>query len=262
MSLFSLITTLLFSTIPFSKGERLKFDVYYGFLRLGTLNMRVLREDTLRGHNVFVIMMDAHSEGAGALFTVADTIYSFVDADSLYTLRYIKKLREGKFNDSLLIDYYPDSGFALYSKGKKKENLLYGAVDPLGLYYYIRTLELKSKDTLKVPYHVDRRNKDAKIFVAGIRSCKDRGRKTKCYVLKPDLQGGIIKGGGKAEIYLTADSLRLPVFMKSKLYFGSLKVRLASYTPPKKPLSPAVDSLNSTVKNIPHEKAVLHKEKK
>ncbi len=230
MSLFSLFATILISLNPFSKGETLNFDVYYGFFKLGTMRMRVIRKDTLRNHNVFVVMMDARSEGAAALFTVADTIYSYIDADSFYTLRYIKKLKEGKFHDSLMIDYYQDSGFAIYSKGRKRENLLHGAVDPLGLYYYIRTVNLKSKDTLYVPYHVDRRNKKAKIVIEGIRSCKDRGRKTKCFVLKPDLSGGIIKGGGKAEIYLTADSLRLPVYMKSHLYFGSLKVKLRSYS--------------------------------
>ncbi len=232
MSLFSLFVTFLFSSAPFSQGESLSFDVYYGFLKLGTMRMRILKTDTLRNHRIFVIMMDARSEGAGALFTVADTIYSYIDADSFYTLRYIKKLKEGKFNDSLLIEYYPDSGFAIYSKGRKKENLLYGAVDPLGLYYYLRTLKLKSKDTLYVPYHVDRRNKNVRIVVRGIRSCKYKGDKIKCYVLEPDLKGGIIKGGGKAEIYLSADSLRLPVYMKSKLYFGSLKVRLKSYRAP------------------------------
>ncbi len=252
MSLFSLVAMFLLSSVlPFSTGEKLNFEVYYGFLRLGSMRMQILREDTLRGHRVFVIRMDARSEGAAAIFTVADTIYSYIDADSLYTLRYIKKLREGKFNDSLVIDYYPDSGFAVYSKGRKKENLSYGAVDPLGLYYYIRTVSLQPGDTLYVPYHVDRRNKIAKITVVGVRSCKYRGKKTKCYMLKPDLSGGIIKGGGKAEIYLSADSLRLPIYMKSRLYFGSLKVKLKSCVRPD--VVNHADTLMDTVKTYQNE---------
>ena len=230
MNLFSLL--FLFSLLPsaFLPGEKLIFDVSYGFIRLGTLKMEVIRTDTLRGKNVYVFRMTAKSEGAAALFTISDTIYSYVDIDSMYTLRYEKKIKEGHFNDSLIIDYYPDSGFATYSRGKnKRKKLVKGAIDPLGLYYLIRRLNIKSKDTITVPYHVDRRNKNVHIFVEGIRTCRDRGKKTKCYVLKPDLDGGIIKGGGKAEIYLTADSLRLPVFMKSKLYFGSLKVKLKKY---------------------------------
>ena len=233
MNLFSFLFFLSLLPSSFSPGEKLLFDVSYGFLRLGTLKMEVLRMDTLRGKNVYVFRMTARSEGAGALFTVSDTIYSYVAADSMYTLRYEKKIKEGHFNDSLIIEYYPDSGFATYSRGRsKKEKLLKGAIDPLGLYYLIRRLDIKSKDTITIPYHVDRRNKKVHIFVEGIKSCKCMGKKTKCYVLKPDLKGGIIKGGGKAVIFITADSLRLPVLMKSKLYFGSLKVNLKKYVPP------------------------------
>ncbi len=230
MTLFSLLFLFSLLPSPFSPGEKLIFDVSYGFIHLGTIKMEVLRTDSIRGKNVYVFRMTSKTEGTGALFIVADTIYSFVDIDSMYTLRYEKKLKEGHFSDSLVIDCYPDSGFATYSRGKRKrEKILKGAIDPLGLYYLIRRLRIKSKDTITVPYHVDRRNKHVHIFVEGIRTCKHRGKKTKCYVLKPDLGGGIIKGGGKAEIYLTADSLRLPVFMKSKLYFGSLKVKLKKY---------------------------------
>ncbi len=230
MSLLSFFLFLSLLPAPFSSGERLIFDVSYGFLKLGTLTMEVLRTDTLRGKNVYVFRMTAKSEGAGALFTVSDTIYSYVDTDSMYTLRYEKKLKEGHFNDSLVIDYYPDSGFATYSRGRsKRETLLKGAIDPLGLYYLIRRLKIKDKDTINIPYHVDRRNKIVHVFVKGIRSCRDRGIKKKCYFLEPDLKGGIIKGGGKAEILITADSLRLPVLMKSRLYFGSLKVKLREY---------------------------------
>lgn len=235
MHLFSFLLFTLLNPLLFSPGESLFFDVSYGFIQLGTVKMQVLRIDTLRSKKVYVFRMTAESAGAGALFTISDTIYSYVYFDSMYTLRYEKKLREGNFKDSLIIDYYHDSGFATYSRGRsKKEKLLKGAIDPLGLYYLIRRVPLKNKDTISVPYHVDRRNKIIHIFVEGVRSCKAMKQHTKCYVLKPDLEGGIIKGGGRAEILITADSLRLPVLIKSKFYFGSLKLKLKKYTPGEK----------------------------
>lgn len=235
MSLFS-ISLLLFNilSLPFDSGEKLTFDVSYGLFHVGVINMEVVKKDTLRGKKVYVLRMIAKTEGAGALFTVGDTIYSYITCDSMYTLRYEKKLKEGHFRDSLVIDYFPDSGFAIYSKGRKKEKLLKYAIDPLGLYYLIRTLNIKIKDTLVVPYHVDRRNKFIHIFVDGIKSCKYKDRKTKCYILRPDLKGGIIKGGGRAEILITTDSLKLPVLIKSRLYFGSLSAKLKEYIPPLK----------------------------
>jgi len=228
--IFHLLVSFLLPS-PFKKGEKLIFDVSYGFLPLGILKMEIIGRDTLRGRDVYVLRMTAETRGMGALFTVADTIYSYITSDSMYTLKYEKKLKEGHFRDSLVINYFPDSGFALYSKGKKKEKLLKGAIDPLGLYYLIRRLDINSGDTITVPYHVDRRNRQVHIFVQGVKKCGYNGAKTKCYDLMPDLDGGIIKGGGQAEILISYDSLRLPIIFNSRLYFGTLKAKLIEYIP-------------------------------
>ncbi len=218
--------------VPFGKGEQITFGVSYGFLHMGTLKLQCEGVDTLRGYNAYVFHMTARTKGAAnAFFRINDNIYSFVDTGRFQSLRYEKKIEEGKFRSHLTIDYFPDSGFAVYSVGKKRESIPPCALDPLSVYYYVRTVPLVPGKTINIPYHVDRRSRTLTIHVdRHLKKCKTPDGKKLCFVLKPDFKGAnIINSGGSMEMWLTDDSLKIPVLIKTKLFFGSLKGKIEQY---------------------------------
>ena len=52
-----------------------------------------------------------------------------------------------------------------------------------------------------------------------------------CFVIEPRLMtAGIFRREGKMQIWLSADKHKLPVMMRSKLYFGSVWAKLEGFT--------------------------------
>ena len=53
-----------------------------------------------------------------------------------------------------------------------------------------------------------------------------------CWVLQPMLRtAGLFKHTGQITVYITADSRRIPVLMKTKVFIGSVSAELTSYEP-------------------------------
>jgi len=224
----SIFLFLSFTFTPFKVGEKLIFDVSYGPFKAGEMILEVMKLDTLRGKEVYKFHLSARTMGTFSyFFKVADDLYSYVTTDSFFTLRYEKYLKEGKFTTEAWIDYYPQEDSARYPNGKSYP-IPHGALDPLSVYYYIRTKQLKPGDTLRVPFHVDRRSRMMKIIVLDYR--KFRGMN--CIVLKPDFkEANIIKSGGEMEVWLQIDEKKIPLQLRSKLFFGTLKAVLRDYVP-------------------------------
>jgi len=219
---------LVFSFSPFRVGEKLIFDVSYGPFKAGEMVLEVMKIDTLRGREVYKFHLSARTTGTfNYFFKVADDLYSYVTTDSFFTLKYEKYLKEGKFINETWIDYYPEVDSARYPNGKSYP-IPHGALDPLSVYYYVRTKDLKPGDTLIVPFHVDRRSRTMKIVVLGYRKFKG----VNCIILKPDFKGAnIIKSGGEMEVWLQKDEKKIPLQLRSKLFFGALKAILRDYLP-------------------------------
>ena len=228
VELKSIFLFLSFTFTPFKVGEKLIFDVSYGPFKAGEMILEVMKIDTLRGKEVYKFHLSARTTGTFSyFFKVADDLYSYVTTDSFFTLRYEKYLKEGKFTTEAWIDYYPQGDSARYPNGKSYP-IPHGALDPLSVYYYIRTKHLKPGDTLRVPFHVDRRSRMMKIIVLDYR--KFRGMN--CIVLKPDFkEANIIKSGGEMEVWLQIDEKKIPLQLRSKLFFGTLKAVLRDYVP-------------------------------
>ena len=232
----------LVSELPFEIGERLIFRLRYGFITAGQAEMKVLalKNDAAYGQYYHIQTTARSARSFDWFYKVRDVVNSFMDAQMLYSLHFEKLLREGGYKADTFVDYFPADSVARvkylrYKDGmkiRKKEEYEVkippgGVFDALSAFYYIRTLDLNSADTLYIPAHEKRKVYNLPVIVSGPEIVKVKAGKFRCWKLEPALmEEGIFKHEGKITFWLTDDALKIPVQMKTKVIVGHITAEL------------------------------------
>jgi len=84
--------------VPFGAGEKLVYSVQYGLVTAGEATLEVRNLAAIQGRTCYRIVSDARTnEFFSKFFEVRDRYESYMDTTNLYSLRYEKHVREGKF---------------------------------------------------------------------------------------------------------------------------------------------------------------------
>ena len=79
-------------------GEKLTFQITYGFYQAGTATMSVLDTLDINGSQCYHIKTTAHSNKfISSFYKVRDSVESFIDVDGIFSRRFEKRLREGGY---------------------------------------------------------------------------------------------------------------------------------------------------------------------
>ena len=210
---------------PFGVGERLKFEIKYGFISAGTATLGIPETVTERGYECYRIVSLAESNSFfSAFFTVRDVAESYLDTRELVPRRFEKRLREGNFraHDIVLFDH--DRHVALYPKrGDRLVPISVGAQDILSSLYYVRMMDLTVGRSTFIDNHADRKNYPLEIKVLRKERVKVPVGRFDCLVVEPVMRGaGLFSHQGRLTVWLTDDAARIPVLMKSKIMVGSI----------------------------------------
>ncbi len=214
--------------LPFGAGERLEFSVKFGLMPAGQLTLEVTRQEiTPEGDTLLEFLMEARTHGLfNAVFRVHDRIRSRVVVPPFASLEYEKHLQEGSYRAHRRILYDPGRQVAVYENGDTLPTPP-GALDPLALYYYLRTVPLKNGDTLHLPYHVDRESTWLRVYVTHEDRFQGPRGPEPVWILRSDLKAsGILKSGGDFVLWLSDDPRRLPLKIRTALSFGSMVATL------------------------------------
>src|SRR5215218_5337281 len=95
-----------FAPVPFVVGEELTFKATFGVLPAGTARMRVEGIDSIRGraayHLVFTI------DGGVPFFRVHDRYESWIDVETLSSLRHRQQISEGRYKRNTTYEIFPE----------------------------------------------------------------------------------------------------------------------------------------------------------
>ncbi|MCP4745324.1 MAG: DUF3108 domain-containing protein [Desulfobacteraceae bacterium] len=223
-------------SMPFSPGERLTFILKWAQIPAGEAVLEVLPMKTFEGAQAYHFRMTAESNSfVDVFYKVRDRIDSYVSEDMSRTIHYKKKQREGEHKKNVQVNFDWEKASAQYSDNDKQKDPITippNTFDPLSVFYYSRTQELKENSIIKTPVT------DGVKWVQGYaRITKKETIKVPCgefeaYLLEPDLQhvGGVFKKSKNASIklWISADERRLPVKIASKVAVGSFVGELVS----------------------------------
>ena len=220
----------------FLPGERLEFVVSFEFIHAGHASMEVLaEEENINGRDCYHIVSKARSNSTVDMFyKVRDKVETWRDIGTGYSRRYAKKLREGRHKYDRQVDYFPEDSIAIVDKKRKKnqlETLKVGPVqDILSCFYETRTRKLEVGKYIELDIEDDDKFYQLQVHVLGKEKVKVPAGEFECFIVEPRLKtSGLFRSEGTLQVWITDDENRMPVLMKSKLYFGRVFAKLVKY---------------------------------
>ena len=225
------------SSVPWS-GEELKYGVYYSFIKAGTAYIKSRGLTTVNGRAAYLLQTTAFSAAViDAFFKVRDVNYSWIDAETFYSLGYTQSVREGSYKrDEWLIFDYPRQLF--YGEIQKKEAprviagpLSMQVLDMLSSLYYVRAQKLEIGKDIVFDIINRERQYPLVVKVLGKETVKTDAGKFNCIVVEPQFRGeGIFVSKGKSlKVWLTDDEYKMPIKMKTEVFIGSVSAELLEY---------------------------------
>lgn len=220
--------------LAFGVGEHLDFDINYGFITAGTATMSVKRLIEYETRPCYLIETTAQSNSFFSTFyKVDDKVESIVDAVGLFSWRFEKNLSEGKYRANRKIEFDQHNRTAYYSKTPDEMDTTevpLHVLDVLGVFYYVRTQPLEVGKSIFVDNYNDGKLTKMEVRVLEKETITVAAGTFECFVVEPLMQSvGVFKHEGRLKVWLTADRVRLPVLMKSKVLVGSISAELTDY---------------------------------
>jgi len=215
--------------VAFGVGEKLTFDINYGFINAGTATMEVANLIEYEERPCYQIVTRALSNSFFSTFyKVDDRVESIIDAVGMYSWRFEKNLREGNYQADRMYSFDPFNQLVFYQKDTLETPP--AMQDALSVLYYVRTQNLKVGQSIFLDNFTDGKLYPMEVRVLEEETITVDAGTFDCLVLEPLTQSvGIFKHEGKLKVWVTNDRLKMPVLMKSKILVGSISAELTDY---------------------------------
>jgi hypothetical protein len=228
------VAAATFAPVPFGVGEKSTFEVRFGGVRVGTGLLEVVGIDKIRGRESWHTSFSV--QGGTFFYRVNDVYESWIDRENLNSLMFTRQLEEGTRERAQSFEILPERG-SYIERTKKKSTMKKTVADPLdeaAFLYFVRTIPLVVGQTYDIHrYFIPDRNPVRLRVLRKERITVPAGT-FNAIVIQPIIKTrGIFSEKGQAEVWLSDDSARVLLQVKSKLSFGSLNLYLKSYTPSK-----------------------------
>lgn len=219
-----------FAKVPWRIGEYFQFSIDWNGINGGSSLMQVQNLQRVGGRRAYRIVSKTESNSfVSKFYKVRDRAESYIDAESLYTLRFIKHLREGGYKADLDIRFDQANRKAIYSDGKVFD-VASGVHDVLSAFYYVRTKPLPDGATMVLPTHDNKKSYEMEVKVHKRERIEVPAGKFDCVLVEPILKSeGVFKSKGSILVWLTDDERRMPVLVRTKVPVGSINVALTDF---------------------------------
>lgn len=214
--------------LPFAVGERLSYDIAWGnFASVGKASFEVRQQGMLSGRSVFEFYGEASTVGAArTLVGVNDQASSFVAVDSLLPIKTDIRLREGRRNKQTSANYDWSKKTVALSNGTEVK-IVPSTYDLLSLFYAVRAADLKLGATYSFPFlDANHRMQLVKVRVVKqepIGSPIGTREALQLDILTPEPSQTLL-----AQVWVSNDKLRLPLYFATRTRFGELRFQLTS----------------------------------
>jgi hypothetical protein len=228
------VIELLPEFVGFGEGEKLVFSVQYGIVNAGEASLEIRNIASISDTDCYRIVSNARTNDVfSVFFKVRDRFESYLDTTELYSVRYEKHVREGKFRRDDIVEF--DQHAHTASQEDKLVPIAPRTQDVLSALYYVRTLPLEVGQSISVANHTDGKNYPLVINVLRRETVTVDAGTFDCFVVEPILRGpAIFTQKGRLTVWFTNDRYKIPVLMKSKVVIGSVAAVLKEYSLAKK----------------------------
>ncbi|UCE23298.1 MAG: DUF3108 domain-containing protein [Candidatus Zixiibacteriota bacterium] len=215
--------------VAFGVNEKFTYEINYGFINAGGATMEVARLIEYNSRPCYQTVTRAYSNSFFSnFFKVDDRVESIIDALGIFTWRFEKNLREGKYRSDRLYTF--DQNRNIVFSDKDTVEVAPYVQDALSVLYYVRTQQLEVGKSIFVQNFTDGEKYPLEVRVLRKEEVSVPAGTFDCIVVEPLLQSvGVFKHEGKLTVWLTDDRLKMPVLMKSKVLVGSIAAELSEF---------------------------------
>lgn len=222
----------------FSYGERLSFEISYGFLTAAEAFMNISPAPVIiNGRETYEINFDVNSRSSFDLvYKVRDNYKTYVDSKGLFPWKFEQHIRENTFKrdvediflqDSLKVQTKTDNA------NLKEFQVPAYVQDILSSFYYARTLDFRNSkegDIITIQYFYGDKYVPLDIRFEGREEVEVSSGKYRTFIVKPQLKEGFTSKTSDIYIWLSDDDRKIPVQVKMKIVIGSLVAELTDYS--------------------------------
>lgn len=218
---------------PFGVGERLQFDVNYGFITAGYAEMSIPSLDTVMETVTYKVLFTVRSTPTfDMFFEVRDRYETYLDTAAIVPWRFEQHIREGKYSRDYTAHF--DQRKNVATVGGASYPIPPDVHDIMSAFYFARTADYsrsKVGDRLKLQNFFKEKVNPLDVKFLGRQKVKVAAGTFNCIILEPMVkEGGLFKSEGRILIWLTDDENRIPVKVSTKVVIGSIDAELREYS--------------------------------
>lgn len=229
----------------FAPGEKLTFRLFYSSWMTGNVTAGEMiaeinkRKYVVRGDTTYNIKVVGKTKGSfNWFFKINDVYQTFLDINYLVPRYFIKRIKEGDFEDSRDVHFYHEQEKAWYIDNKNQHSdsikIMKNVQDLISAIYFARTFNadtIKINDPIYIDFFLDQEIFQTKMTYLGKETINTSIGKIRCLKFKPSvLTGSVFKDEDKLEVFISDDKNHLPVMAESEVMIGKIKLELTSYS--------------------------------
>lgn len=227
--------------ICFYPGEKITFEVRWSFIVAGEATLEVLPPENLDGTPALHFVYTAKTTPfIDSFYKVRDRIESWTDTGINHSLLY-KKRHEGKSVKEIIVKFDWNKLEASQIKnGNMTDTVIIeeNTFDPLSVFYAFRVGKPDKDNCIKINLTDGKKiiNSNARLIEKQKITIAEKTYDT--ILVEPEIEGisGVFRKtkSSKMQIWITDDTKRIPVRIKSRVTVGSFIADLISYSPGEK----------------------------
>jgi len=217
----------------FGVGEKLLFDVNYGFVTAGYAEMAIPQMDSVLDNPTYKITFTVRSTPTfDFFFEVRDRYETYLDVDGIFPWRFEQHIKEGKFTKDYSAIFDQKNHNAKTNDGEYQ--IPPYVHDIMSAFYYVRTFDFKefhSGQKISLQNFFQGKTNPLAIKYIGRQTIKVSAGTFNCVIVEPMvLEGGLFKSEGKILIWISDDERKIPVKVSTKVLIGSINAELKEYS--------------------------------
>ena len=219
-----IVVSLIWSNPNNLIGETLTYEAGFRFFPIGEAEL-FFSTDTLDGYPFYILRSTVRTNSfLNAIYKVQDEIQSWLNPENLSLKKTMKSIQEGNYSLEHKVVINDDT--AVWGKNSRK---LPGKVyDPVAFVYYLRTQNLDLGNTYRFFPYSHKKIKEVIVNITKREKIQISFGTFTCLKVEPVSSDGepILKNNGEMRVWLSDDSLKIPIIIEQKTNIGTMVMKL------------------------------------
>ena len=220
-----ILLTFGLSSSPDFIGEILYYSAGFRFFPAGNATL-TMESDTLENEIVYLLTSTVKTNSfLSKFYEVRDVIQSWLSPENLSLKKTVQTIREGHYHRDYEARIIGDS---LSISGQNTNKLPGRVYDPVAYVYFLRMQKLLEGNRYRFYSYGQTKIKEVIVDVTGKEKIKVPAGTYNCFKIEPVSGDGtpLLKNNGVMRIWLSEDSLHLPIKIEQNTNIGTMVMKL------------------------------------